>query len=54
MVAKLASPPNYFAHPCIFLNLANEQQCLRWIKANLMEVIEEWEYGILFLRMETG
>ncbi|MDO9545772.1 MAG: transposase [Pelolinea sp.] len=31
----------------------NEQSCLRLISAILMEVIEEWEYGRLYLRMET-
>jgi len=32
----------------------NEQSCLRLISAILMEVSEEWEYGRLYLRMETG
>ena len=32
----------------------NEQSCLRLISAILMEVSEEWEYGKLYLRMETG
>jgi len=32
----------------------NEQSCLRLISAVLMEFSEEWEYGRLYLRMETG
>ena len=32
----------------------NEKSCLRLISAILMEVSEEWEYGRLYLRMETG
>jgi len=32
----------------------NEGSCLRLISAILMEVSEEWEYGRLYLRMETG
>ena len=32
----------------------NEGSCLRLISAILMEVGEEWEYGRLYLRMETG
>ena len=32
----------------------NEGSCLRLISAILMEVSEEWEYGKLYLRMETG
>jgi len=32
----------------------NEQSCLRLISAILMEVSEEWEYGKIYLRMETG
>ncbi len=32
----------------------NEESCLRLISAILMEVSEEWEYGRLYLRMETG
>jgi len=33
---------------------SNERSCLRLISAILMEVSEEWEYGRLYLRMETG
>ena len=32
----------------------NEQSCLRLISAILMEVGEEWEYGRLYLDLETG
>lgn len=32
----------------------NEESCLRLISAILMEVSEEWEYGRLYLRLETG
>jgi len=32
----------------------NEQSCLRLISAILMEVGEEWEYGRLYLQMESG
>jgi len=32
----------------------NEQSCLRLVSAILMEIGEEWEYGRLYLRMETG
>ena len=32
----------------------NEQSCLRLISAILMEVSEEWEYGRLYLRMESS
>jgi len=32
----------------------NEGSCLRLISAILMEVSEEWEYGRMYLRMETG
>ena len=32
----------------------NEQSCLRLVSAILMEVGEEWEYGRIYLRMETG
>jgi len=32
----------------------NESSCLRLISAILMEVSEEWEYGKIYLRMETG
>ncbi len=32
----------------------NEQSCLRLISAILMEVSEEWEYGKLYLRMESS
>ena len=32
----------------------NEQSCLRLISALLMEVGEEWEYGRLYLDLETG
>ena len=34
--------------------IPNEQSCLRLISAILMEVSEEWEYGKIYLRMETG
>lgn len=32
----------------------NEQACLRLISAVLMEIGEEWEYGRLYLEMESG
>ena len=32
----------------------NEQSCLRLISAILMEIGEEWEYGKLYLEMESG
>jgi len=32
----------------------NEQACLRLISAILMEIGEEWEYGRLYLEMESG
>ncbi len=32
----------------------NEQSCLRLISAILMEVSEEWEYGKIYLRMESS
>lgn len=32
----------------------NEQSCLRLISAILMEIGEEWEYGRLYLPMESG
>jgi putative transposase len=32
----------------------NEGSCLRLISAILMEVSEEWEYGKIYLRIETG
>ena len=32
----------------------NEQSCLRLISAILIEIGEEWEYGRLYLEMETG
>lgn len=32
----------------------NEQSCLWLISAILMEVSEEWEYGRLYLRMESS
>jgi putative transposase len=32
----------------------NEQSCLRLVSAILMEIGEEWEYGRLYLRMESG
>jgi putative transposase len=32
----------------------NEQSCLRLISAILMEIGEEWEYGRLYLEMESG
>ena len=32
----------------------NEQSCLRLVSAILMEFSEEWEYGKIYLRMETG
>lgn len=32
----------------------NEQSCLRLISAILMEVSEEWEYGKLYLRLESS
>ena len=32
----------------------NEQSCLRLVSAILMEFSEEWEYGRLYLRTETG
>jgi len=32
----------------------NEQSCLRLISAILMEIGEEWEYGRLYLRMESS
>ena len=32
----------------------NEQSCLRLISAILMEVSEDWEYGKIYLRMESS
>jgi len=32
----------------------NEQSCLRLISAILMEASEEWEYGRLYLRIESS
>ena len=32
----------------------NEQSCLRLVSAILMEFSEEWEYGRLYLRMESS
>ncbi len=32
----------------------NEQSCLRLISAILMEISEDWEYGKLYLRMESS
>jgi putative transposase len=32
----------------------NEQACLRLISAILMEICEDWEYGRLYLEMESG
>jgi len=32
----------------------NEQSCVRLVSAILMDVGEKWEYGRIYLRMETG